>query len=107
MTLQGFLLTASAVLDLAKQQIQSLRANRAGRDELMAGVYRHPLVHQAEQGRGITIEPTTLAGGKEPIRTLARHRRWDRKTWFGTRLVPMGTGTIFVGDTVEPENPHG
>lgn len=53
-----------------------------------------------------TIDPTTLAGGKEPIRTLARHRRWDRKTWFGTRLVPLGTGTISVGDAVEPVNAH-
>ena len=53
-----------------------------------------------------TIDPVTLAGGKEPIRTLARHRRWNRKTWFGTRLVPLGTGTISVGDAVEPENAH-
>ncbi len=53
-----------------------------------------------------TIDPITLAGGKEPIRTLARHRRWDRKTWFGTRLVPLGTGTMSVGDVVEPENAH-
>jgi len=52
-----------------------------------------------------TIDPTTLAGGKEPIRTLARHRRWDRKTWFGTWLVPLGTGTISVGDAVEPGSP--
>ena len=51
-----------------------------------------------------TIDPITLAGGKEPIRTLARYRRWDRKTWFGTRLVPLGTGTISVGDAVEPES---
>jgi uncharacterized protein YcbX len=50
-----------------------------------------------------TIDPITLASGKEPIRTLARHRRWDRKTWFGTRLVPLGTGTICVGDAVQPE----
>jgi uncharacterized protein YcbX len=50
-----------------------------------------------------TIDPITLASGKEPIRTLARHRRWDGKTWFGTRLVPLGTGTICVGDAVEPE----
>jgi MOSC domain-containing protein len=49
-----------------------------------------------------TIDPITLAGGKEPIRTLARHRRWDRKTWFGTRLAPRRAGTISVGDTVEP-----
>jgi len=50
-----------------------------------------------------TVDPIKLASGKEPIRTLARHRRWDRKTWFGTRLVPLGTGTICVGDAVEPE----
>ena len=50
-----------------------------------------------------TIDPVTLASGKEPIRTLARHRRWDHKTWFGTRLVPLETGTICVGDAVEPE----
>ena len=48
-----------------------------------------------------TIDPDTLAGGKEPTRTLARHRRWDRKTWFGIRLVPLGTGTLTVGDAVE------
>ncbi len=39
-----------------------------------------------------TLNPVTLEGGKEPIRTLARHRRWDRKTWFGTRLVRTGGG---------------
>ena len=50
-----------------------------------------------------TIDPVTLASGKEPIRTLARHRRWDHKTWFGTQLVPLETGTICVGDAVEPE----
>ena len=55
-----------------------------------------------------TIEPTTLAGGKEPIRTLARHRRWDGKTWFGIRLAPIGieagsSATISVGDAVEVE----
>jgi uncharacterized protein YcbX len=47
-----------------------------------------------------TIDPVTLAGGKEPIRTLARHRRWDGKTWFGIRLAPVATGVISVGDRV-------
>lgn len=47
-----------------------------------------------------TIDPVTLAHGKEPIRTLARHRKWDGKTWFGVRMVPLTTGTIAVGDTV-------
>lgn len=49
-----------------------------------------------------TIDPETLAGGKEPTRTLARHRRWDGKTWFGTRLVPLGEGELRVGDEVVP-----
>ncbi|GAA1814779.1 MOSC domain-containing protein [Agromyces neolithicus] len=45
-----------------------------------------------------TIDPDTLTRGKEPIKTLARHRRRDGKTWFGVRLVPLTTGTISVGD---------
>ncbi len=49
-----------------------------------------------------TIDPETLAPGKEPIRTLARHRRWEGKTWFGTRLVPLGAGELHVGDEVVP-----
>lgn len=47
-----------------------------------------------------TIDPDTLESGKEPIRTLARHRRWDGKVWFGINLVPDGTGTISIGDEV-------
>lgn len=51
-----------------------------------------------------TIDPVTLVSGKEPIRTLARHRRADGKTWFGIRLTPVDVGpgqTIAVGDRVE------
>jgi uncharacterized protein len=51
-----------------------------------------------------TIGPITLAGDKEPIRTRARHRRWDRKTWFGTRLVPHATGTISL--SAKPSRPR-
>ncbi|KAA1397393.1 MOSC domain-containing protein [Aeromicrobium ginsengisoli] len=47
-----------------------------------------------------TIDPATLVHGKEPIRTLARHRKWDGKTWFGIRIVPLATGTVSVGDEV-------
>lgn len=49
-----------------------------------------------------TIDPETLATGREPIRTLAKHRRWAGKTWFGTRLVPLGDGQIRLGDEVVP-----
>jgi uncharacterized protein YcbX len=51
-----------------------------------------------------TIDPGTLVSGKEPIRTLARHRRADGKTWFGIRLTPVevrANSMIAVGDRVE------
>ena len=47
-----------------------------------------------------TIDPGTLATGKEPIRSLARHRLVDHKTLFAVNLVPDTTGTIRVGDPV-------
>jgi uncharacterized protein YcbX len=47
-----------------------------------------------------TIEPHTRLVGKEPLRTLAKHRQRDHKTWFGIRLIPVTTGTIRVGDSV-------
>lgn len=47
-----------------------------------------------------TIDPSTREHGKEPIRTLARHRKWDGKTWFGVRIIPLTTGVLSVGDTV-------
>lgn len=48
-----------------------------------------------------TIHPDSREGGKEPIRTLARHRRWDGWAWFGIQLVPETLGEIAVGDPVE------
>ncbi|WP_370616765.1 MOSC domain-containing protein [Mumia sp. Pv 4-285] len=48
-----------------------------------------------------TIDMQTLRRGKEPVRTLAAHRRWDGQTWFGVRLLPIGRGTLRVGDPVE------
>jgi uncharacterized protein YcbX len=49
-----------------------------------------------------TIDPQTRRTGKEPLRTLARHRRWNDKTWFGIRMIPSTTGVIRVGDSVAP-----
>jgi uncharacterized protein len=48
------------------------------------------------------IDPVTLVHGKEPIRTLAKHRRWDGLTWFGVLLAPQSSGAIAVGDEVRP-----
>ena len=55
-----------------------------------------------------TIDPLTLERGKEPTRTLAKHRMWDQKTWFGIRIAPVNfdatkTNVISVGDAVEVE----
>lgn len=53
-----------------------------------------------------TIDRDDLHSGKEPIRTLARHRRWDGATWFGIRLTPVlpvgADATLRVGDAVAP-----
>lgn len=49
-----------------------------------------------------TIDPDTASKGKEPLATLARHRRWDGKTWFAVNLIPDSPGAIVrVGDHVE------
>ena len=48
-----------------------------------------------------TIDARSLMTAKEPIRTLARHRKVDGKTLFAANLVPEGSGTIAVGDGVE------
>jgi uncharacterized protein len=47
-----------------------------------------------------TISLVDLTTAKEPIRTLARHRQWDGKTWFAVQLIPETTGEIGVGDPV-------
>lgn len=47
-----------------------------------------------------TIDPADLSRGKDPIRTLATHRRWDGQTWAAVHLIPESTGPIHVGDAV-------
>ena len=48
-----------------------------------------------------TIDPETAVKGKEPLVTLAKHRRWDGKVWFGVNLIPDTPGTISDGDHLE------
>lgn len=52
-----------------------------------------------------TLQPQDsgeVTGGKEPIRTLARIRRFGGAVWFGVNLIPDTAGvTIRVGDEVE------
>lgn len=49
-----------------------------------------------------TIDAVTLESSKEPTRTLARHRRWDGRVWFGIRLIPESYGPLRSGDAIEP-----
>lgn len=47
-------------------------------------------------------DPDSAARGKEPIATLARHRKWDGEVWFGMNVIPDTPGVqIAVGDDVE------
>ena len=52
-----------------------------------------------------TIDPETAVKGREPLVTLAKHRRWDGKIWFGVNLIPdLSQGdpaVIRPGDPVE------
>ncbi|MFI9723593.1 MOSC domain-containing protein [Streptomyces sp. NPDC052396] len=48
-----------------------------------------------------TTDQTTAARGKEPLRTLARHRRRENGLIFGQHLIPEHTGVLRVGDRVE------
>ena len=48
-----------------------------------------------------TTDQATAERGKEPLRTLGRHRRFGDRLVFGQNLVPQSAGTIRVGDPVE------
>ncbi|HLL98623.1 MAG TPA: MOSC N-terminal beta barrel domain-containing protein [Rubrobacteraceae bacterium] len=48
-----------------------------------------------------TVDQSTAARGKEPLRTLATFRRSGTKVLFGQNLVHDETGTLRTGDPVE------
>ncbi|WP_030662885.1 MOSC domain-containing protein [Streptomyces rimosus] len=54
-------------------------------------------------GRCVITTTDQLTGqrGKEPLRTLARHRRVGDQLVFGQNLIPENTGTLRVGDPFE------
>lgn len=47
-----------------------------------------------------TIDPASSKSGHEPLRTLAKHRKWDGHVWFGAGLIPLTPGVVRVGDAV-------
>ena len=49
-----------------------------------------------------TVDPETAVKGKEPLATLARHRRWGGKVWFGVNLIPDEPG---FGDVLHVDDP--
>jgi uncharacterized protein YcbX len=53
-----------------------------------------------------TIDPETAQKGKEPLRTLATYRTWNKKILFGQNVLGASTdqavlGTISVGQSIE------
>ncbi len=47
-----------------------------------------------------TTDQATAVRGKEPLRTLARHRRIGGSLAFGVLVIPENTGIIRVGDAM-------
>jgi uncharacterized protein YcbX len=45
-----------------------------------------------------TTDQRSAERGKEPLRTLAKHRRFGDQLVFGQNLVPETTGTLRIGD---------
>jgi uncharacterized protein YcbX len=49
-----------------------------------------------------TTDQDTGERGREPLRTLARHRNVNNGLQFASNLIPDGTGVIALGDPVIP-----
>ncbi|MFF3016799.1 MOSC domain-containing protein [Streptomyces sp. NPDC057939] len=47
-----------------------------------------------------TTDQRTAERGREPLKTLARHRRIGKSLAFGRHMVPVVLGTVRVGDEV-------
>ncbi len=46
------------------------------------------------------IDPETATRGKEPLRTMARTRKWQNKVFFGQNALHDSVGTLQTGDAV-------
>ncbi|WP_214104322.1 MOSC domain-containing protein [Acrocarpospora catenulata] len=68
--------------------------------EIRIGPLTFRISERCDRCATTTYDPVTLDKGKEPLRTLARHRRWNGKTWFGIRLIPRARGELRLGDPV-------
>jgi hypothetical protein len=44
-----------------------------------------------------THNPLTAESSVEPLRTLAKYRKWDGKVWFGANVLVRGSGFLRIG----------
>ncbi len=68
--------------------------------ELRVGGVRFRVAKPVSRCVMTTLDLETLTTGREPTRTLARHRLVDGKTMFALHLLPLDEGRIGVGDEV-------
>ena len=71
-----------------------------GWDEVVLGDVRFRVSELCDRCVLTTLDPATQQRTAEPLRSLAKHRRWDGEVWFGVRLVPLEVGVVRVGDAV-------
>jgi uncharacterized protein YcbX len=50
----------------------------------------------------VDFERGTFDPAGEPLRSLLTYRRTPKGVSFGQNLIPRGTGTLRMGDAVEP-----
>jgi uncharacterized protein YcbX len=62
---------------------------------------RFELVSPCDRCIVVTINQQTAERKADPLKTLARYRRKDKKILFGQNLIGFDSGTIRVGDAVE------
>ncbi|GIJ19903.1 MOSC domain-containing protein [Micromonospora lutea] len=68
---------------------------------LRVGAVRFRAASLSDRCLVVTTDQETGVRGREPLRTLARHRNIDRKLLFGLNLVPLEAGRVKLGDPVE------
>jgi uncharacterized protein YcbX len=68
--------------------------------EVRVGSVRFAVAKPVSRCVMTTIDPVSLTTGKEPVRTMARHRLVEGKTTFALHLLPLDEGRVSVGDEV-------
>lgn len=74
--------------------------------ELTVGETRMSGVKPCARCSMVAINQNSADRGTEPARTLAEYRRFPNGVMFGMNLVHHSTGTVSVGDVVNPTELH-